>query len=143
MRDFSIDGQDYQIGRLDAITQFNVARRLAPLVAGIAKAGQLPDLNPSDAGEFMSAIAEPLCRALASLSDDDTDYVIRHTLVAVTRKMATGFAPVLARNTSRLMYDDISMTTMLKLVFEVLKENLGDFFSFAPPESPSAPSPQS
>ncbi len=35
-------------------------------------------------------------------------------------------------NGGRLQFDDIKMPTMMRLAFEVIKENLGDFFGALP-----------
>lgn len=122
-----INGQQYRTGKLNAIQQFHVARRLAPALwaMGAAAAGaELTDL--SDAGALMKL--GPVAEALAKMSDADTEYILKTCMSVVARQQGQGWAAVQAQNGSALMFEDIDLPVMMRLTFVVVQENLGNFF---------------
>lgn len=117
-----VGGQKYRIGRIDARKQFHVARRLAPLLAGMGESA-LAD----KAGGF-AAMVGPLTTALSSMSDEDVDYVLDACLYVCQRIQPNGQgAPVIARS-GGMMFEDIDMGQMIQLAVKVIQENLGGFF---------------
>lgn len=115
-----VGGQKYRIGRIDARKQFHVARRLAPLLAGMS------GLTDKNAG--FAALIAPLTDALSGMSDEDVDYVLDVCLGVCQRIQSNGQgAPVTARGGS-LMFEDIDMGQMIQLAVKVIQENLGGFF---------------
>lgn len=114
-----IGGQKYRIGRIDARKQFHVARRLAPLLAGL---GSL-----SGKGEGFATAVAPLAEALSSMPDSDVDYVLDVCLGACQRVQPNGHAaPIMARG--ELMFEDIDMAQMVQIAIRVIQQNLGSFF---------------
>lgn len=115
-----IGGQKYRIGRIDARKQFHVARRLAPLLAGMTGI-------PYKASGFAGFIG-PLTDALSGMSDEDVDYVIDVCLGVCQRLQPNGQgAPVIARG-GGLMFEDIDMGQMVQLAVKVIQQNLSGFF---------------
>lgn len=115
-----VGGQKYRIGRIDARKQFHVARRLAPLLAGMSAA-------PEKSTGFAAFIG-PLTDALSGMSDEDVDYVLDVCLGVCQRMQPNGQgAPVIARS-GGLMFEDIDMGQMIQLAVKVIQENLGGFF---------------
>ena len=125
-----VNGQTYNIGRLSPMTQFYVTRRLAPLLAQMGISLQaLQKGITADLTDFLPALG-PITDALARISDDDANYVIFTCLDAVSRRTGEKWGRV---NTgTNLMFTDIDMPTMLRLVVEVVKENLGSFMRGLP-----------
>ncbi|WP_374572789.1 phage tail assembly chaperone [Phenylobacterium sp.] len=123
MEAIEIAGHTYKIGRLDARRQFHVARRLVPIMGALA--GALQDATAN----LLEALG-PIGDAMAAMPDTDADYVVSACLSTVERQIpgGAGWGPVQASN-GGLMYDDIDLATMLRLVAAVIRENLGDFFS--------------
>lgn len=115
-----VGGQQYRIGRLDAKKQFHVARRLAPLLAGLGGALQ------GESKGFAELVA-PIAYALSKMSDEDTDYVIDTCLAVIQRQSNNQWASVMVRN-GGLMFQDIDMAQMLQLTVAVIQGNLGNFF---------------
>lgn len=114
-----VGGQKYRIGRIDARKQFHVARRLAPLLAGMSS---VPDKSAG-----FAAFLGPLTDALSGMSDEDVDYVLDICLDACQRIQANGHpAPVMVRG--GLMFEDIDMAQMIQLAVKVIQQNLGGFF---------------
>ncbi|MBB3004360.1 hypothetical protein FHX57_006742 [Paraburkholderia tropica] len=115
-----VGGQKYRIGRIDARKQFHVARRLAPLLAGMS--------SVADKSAGFAAFLGPLTDALSGMSDDDVDYVLDVCLGVCQRMQPNGQgAPVIARG-GGLMFEDIDMGQMIQLAVKVIQENLGGFF---------------
>jgi hypothetical protein len=94
-----VGGHRYRIGHLDAKKQFHVARRIAPILAGMGKGATTKSENP------MEQIA-PIAEALSKMSEEDVDYVLDTCLAVCLRAQASGeYAPVVAR-AGGLMFQD-------------------------------------
>lgn len=124
----TIDGSRYQVGKLNALQQFHLARRLAPVLAtmGVSmaqlKAGSNLDL--SDFTEMLGPVAE----VLAKMSDADANYIIHTSLSVVSREQGSDrWAPVCV--SGNMMFVDIEMPAMLRMVVETLQVNLLNFLA--------------
>lgn len=115
--EFEIKGQQYRSGKLDAFKQFHVARRLAPLLGGIAQGG---------GGDF-SAFLQPMAEAIAHMPDADCDYILNTCLAVVQRQQGNAWASIMKGK--EFMFDDIDMGSMIQITVQVIQENLGGFFS--------------
>jgi hypothetical protein len=73
--------------------------------------------------------AGPLATAIGQLTDESSDYVV-NTCLSVCQRNTTGshYAP-LVNGRGDLMFADLPLATMMRLVLLVLQENLVDFFS--------------
>lgn len=110
-------------------------RRLAPLIGAMGGA-LMALLESGDKTEAMKEITEavgPLAEALADMPDDRFDYVLDHCLLQVSRKGSDNvFHPIYIANpkgSPSRMYQDIDAATELRLVSEVVKQNLAPFFA--------------
>lgn len=132
MSELEVLGAFYKVGKMNALTQLHVGRRLLPaLVAVGIKAEDLGKRDSVGLVDFM----EPAVRLMGSMSDEDVNYVLFRCLAAVTRKSGERYAPVV--NGERLMFEDIDMPSMVRLCAAVLQENLGGFFALLPVGKPS------
>lgn len=133
-----IGGHEYSIGRLNALDQLHVSRKIAPIIPNI-----LPILTEVASGEFSKTLEllesdegenvaldgldplakalEPFMEAIAKIPEDDVDYVVHKCLSVVKR----GDAAV-CRNNS-IMFDDLDMSHLLPLTVAVIRTNLGNF----------------
>lgn len=138
MSTLPVNGQTYMIGKLNALTQFHVSRRLAPLLAqmGVSLHSLRAGLN-ADLEDFLPVLG-PVTDMLARMSDDDANYIIFTCLSAVTRQSGERWAAITAGQS--LMFDDIDMPTMLRLVVEVVKDNMGAFMRELPDATQSTSS---
>ena len=126
---FAHGGHTYKIGKLDAMRQFHMVRRLAGVLGGLGQAA-----TPKGPQPDVSAILGPLAKGVASLSDADSEYVLGACLGVVERKQAAGgYAKVWSGG--GLMFEDIELGTMLALTMEVLRVNLSGFFAGLPQAS--------
>jgi hypothetical protein len=120
-----ISGNVYVISRLPARKQLHIARRLLPVAESLIPllANAEGTVNIFDA---MGAMAD----TVGKLPDDEVDYIIDHCLEAVKMKSGMGFHNVVAMTPqgSRPMFEHVDdMAIQLRLVFEVIKENLSNF----------------
>ena len=123
--EIEISGMTYRVGKLNALAQFHVSRRLAPVMAAIGLSLQSLTLGiNADLTDF-SAVLGPAAEVMAAMKDDDANYIIFTCLAQVSRKDGERYAPVV--NNGQFMYADIDLPVMLRLVVEVLRTNLGNF----------------
>lgn len=127
MSDFEYGGHQYRIGKLDAFKQLHVARRVAPVLTGLA------DMAMASGGkdlDFKSAV-EPIVQAVAKLTDEDTEIIVGSCLSVVARKVdSKTMAPVFKDGSC--MFDDIDLVGLLRLTAKVIEVNLGNIFGALP-----------
>jgi len=136
--EIEVRGQLYKAGRIDAMKQFHVVRRLAPILSAMADIGGLQAAfsggQPQAAD--MAVMLVPLANAVSSMPDADVEYVLGICLDVVERKQpGGGWAKVRASN-GALMFEDIDMAAMLMIAGGVLGHNLSGFFAGLPSVSP-------
>lgn len=132
---------EYDIGRLNALDQLHVSRKIAPIVPTImpiltelSKGGihkliaQLEQVEEGDTSQLenielggLSDALSPLMEAFASMPEDDVNYVIHKCLSVVKRDGA-----LVCRGQS-IMFDDLGMEHILPLTLAVIRQNLGNF----------------
>ena len=137
----TISGKNYTIGRLNALDQLHVSRKIAPIVPSlipiiseVAKGGLSKVIESMESGDDvelgnidlseldgLSSALSPLMDVIAGMSEADTNLVIHKTLSVVHRDGA-----VLCRGES-IMFDDLDMMQILPLVVAVIRKNLGNF----------------
>lgn len=117
---FEVNGHEYSIRKIDAIKQFHIARRIAPVLGGIMEA-------QAAGAETMEGFLPAMIEAVGKMSDVDTEYVINNCLLAVQRKHGDGWTAVMSKNGAR-MFDDMDLKELLTIVGKVIQENMGDFF---------------
>ena len=128
MTEIELSGQTYQIRKLDAFKQFHLSRKIAPLLPKLAPAFMgLAGLN--DKADFTQTLQSftPFAEALAEMSEEASEQVMVLALSAVLRKSGSGWAPVIAQGKAALMFDDMDLGTIIKLVIQVIGANIGPF----------------
>ncbi|OWT69211.1 MULTISPECIES: phage tail assembly chaperone [unclassified Achromobacter] len=130
--EFAIKGVNYRSGRLSAMQQFHVARRVAPALTGLVAAlgGNAPSKD-----DFAQALA-PLADAVARMPDADAEYVMGACLGVVSRQTdATTWAPVW--RSGQIAFDDIDVGAMMQIAAKVIQDNLGNIFGALPASVPA------
>jgi hypothetical protein len=147
-----IGDYEYRTEKLDLREQLHVARKLHPLVGALRDAflrGSTFILKflPKQEGEeatkeklsledFISEIdaIEPFTTALGKMDEKDADYIMNVCLSKVYRgyrNQATGeivsWNVVADSLTGRVMFEDISLSDAIQLVWTVAKESLASF----------------
>ena len=120
--ELKIGEQMYRSGKLDAFQQLHVARRLAPFL------GRLAGTDGRDAERDVLAIIGDIAGAVATVSDEDVEYILNVCLEVTERRQPGGSWAPLRRN-GVTMFGDVSLPAMLSIASEVIRENLADFFS--------------
>lgn len=127
MSEITIASNKYRIGKINALQQFHVARRLAPVLAAMGVSlHQLSSGAKVSMDDFMPILG-PVTEILSRMSDEDSNYIIFSALAVTERQQGDKWAPVV--NGVSLMFQDLDLPAMMRLVVEVLKENLGGFLT--------------
>jgi hypothetical protein len=143
MAQFTVGQNTYQYDKLGAIDQFNISRRLTPVVLALTPFIDLgrttEEIAAAIAADLVGSIKliAPVLEAVAKMSDDEVNYVLSKTLVKVQRgvkdpvtQAVIAWSPVWS--SGGLQYDDLSMPDMIRIVWTVLNEQLSGFFSGNP-----------
>ena len=128
--ELDLAGFTYRIGKLPAKTQFHLARKLAPVVSTLGTAvSQLGGSGAEQSQEqWIVTALGPVTEVVAGMSETDVNFIIDTSLSVVSRRQDDGrYAPI--QRNGNLMFIDIEMPTMFRLVVETIKENLGSFFA--------------
>lgn len=129
MIEFTVSGQNYRAGKLDAFKQLHVSRRLAPII---------PTLIPifiklsKDGMSDLSALGEllgPFATAMASMPDEAAEYVVSTCMSVVSRQQGSAWSPVWSARGNVVMFDDIDLGVMLPIIVRVVQDNLGPFIN--------------
>jgi hypothetical protein len=127
----TLNGKQYRIGKLSAMKQFHVARRVAPALTGLVSAF---GGATADQADFAKALG-PLVDAVAKMPDADAEYVLGTCLSVVSRQTdPTTWAPVWR---DQMVFDDIDLKTMVQLAAKVIQDNLGNTFGALPASLPA------
>jgi hypothetical protein len=120
-------GNEYRFGKLNAMQQFHVARRLGPalIVAGISV--EMLSKGVLAAADDLVAMAGPVVSVISQMPDTEVNYVIHTCMSIVQRRQGDKWARVMTPDNTHFMFDDMDMPVMIKLVIEVLKANLANF----------------
>lgn len=141
----TVSGHKYKIGRLPAMRQFHVMRRLSGILAAlVAAAPKSSTLGPGAPTVFLEKmkekdvvfLLEAIVTELSSMPDEEAEYVILTCLSCVERKSGPGWARVVADDA--LMFEDLTMAAMLTLTGHVLKDHFSGFFDALPGGIPGA-----
>ncbi|WP_211243389.1 phage tail assembly chaperone [Chitiniphilus eburneus] len=135
MAEFEINGKQYRSGKLDALKQFHVSRRVAPILPTLlpiflklAETHRASGSAPAaSAIEIVAELAGPFADGLAAMSDQDADYIIGTCLSVVSRQQGSAWSPVWSGAQNAMMFDDMDLGVMLPVVVHVIRDNLGNF----------------
>ena len=126
MSDFVVGDKTYRAGKIPAMVQLNVARRLAPIVAAL-----VASKKPDDDVVTITDLAGPMADAFSKMADQDVEYVMAKCLsvVSVRRDGDTGWVRIWNDAANAPQFEDIDLVTMVTIVSEVVKQQLGPFGS--------------
>jgi len=133
--EFELNGNFYRIGKLSAMEQFHVSRRIAPIIPTIipllstlTSGGKVIDgktVNPFADG--LGDALEPLAECIASMSDEHSEYVLMTCLGVSRRKVGDSWAQVWNKQHNACMFDDIDLSVMVNIAFRVIRDSLQPF----------------
>ncbi|VVE79406.1 phage tail assembly chaperone [Pandoraea sputorum] len=139
--ELEIRGIKYRIGRLSAMKQLHVSRKIAPLVPalvpimlGLASSkgkGPEGDGTDGDGSGILSRpqLLQPFADGLAGLPDDQAEYVIGECLSVVQRFQGSTWFSIWAAGARQPTYEDIDLSVMIELSVKVIADSLGPFIA--------------
>lgn len=137
MAEFTVNGQAYRTAKIDAMRQFHLSRKIAPIIpalipvfAKLAESRKAEDAKPLSSDlAAMAHLFEPFAEAIACMSDEVAEYVMGTCLSVVQRQQGTTWAPVWNDRQKVCMFDDIDTGVMVQLAAYVVRESLGPFLA--------------
>lgn len=119
----SSGGHDYVIlSALDTFSQLKIARKLAPATPVVE--GLVNPENRDKNKELLTVMA------LANISDDDVDLLIKLCLTNIVRRSPSGDSKIQTPS-GQLQFDDITLKVLMELTVKTIELNVGDFFHTA------------
>lgn len=128
MADIEVLGATYRVGKMNALTQLHIGRRLLPALVAVGVRAE--DLGKAGSPAGLADLMEPAVKLMGSMTDEDVNYVLFKSLACVTRRQGERFAQIVVGE--RMVFEDIDMPSMIRLTGAVLQENLGGFFALLP-----------
>lgn len=133
-RDFSFDGKNFKISKLNAFKQFHIARRVAPLMsrllpvmAEIAKTlKNEKDMSEQERFDQIVKIGQPVLQGLSELPEKDADTLLKSLLAAVEMEQDAGnWAYIVVGE--NLMFQNLELSTLLAVAGRAFIFNLKGF----------------
>lgn len=129
--DVTVGDFNYRIGKLNPRKQLHIARRLAPVLGGLAREAiglTESKLDKMNEAQMIGAVAIPITEGLSKMREEDVDYILDTCLGTVSRIEAEGkLQPVMNAATKQMQYEDLDLGQMMQLAVHVVQHNLGRF----------------
>jgi hypothetical protein len=133
---FSIGEREFSLSKINAIQQYHIVRRLAPVLAELLPVAQkygkmTPEQLDSRVAEDSLGDLAPVLNGIAKLSDADSNKILYGLLAAVQVKQGQGnWANV--SSGEQLMFQDMELPVLLQVAGRALMFNLSGFFATLP-----------
>jgi len=144
--ELSLGGAEYSIGKMSAMKQLHVSRRVAPLIPKLIPIFMRMRDSKVSLGEDLGALSDilqPLAESLAEMDDADAEYVISACMAVVQRKTQYGWTSAWNEQTRSPMFEnDMGLDVLLPLTVRCIVTNLGPFIQgllTSPAGSPGTP----
>lgn len=134
---FEIGVRKFQVRKINALKQFHVVRRVAPLLADLIPAmkgfAKEDDSKLTEEQKFdrMAKVVAPIMTGLSKLSDQDSEFVLFSLLEASEMQQSSGNWAQIAKN-GNLMIQDLELPTLLQIAGRAFGHNLSGFFAVLP-----------
>lgn len=135
--EFEIKGQQYRAAKLDAFAQQDVAIALAPVLSGLIPllkdimAGNGKSLQ-EDKNRLFDEIIPLVVKAIGQLSREGRAEINHACLSVVTRQQGKTWSKIYEPSQRAMMFDDLNGLDLVKIVGNVVRDSLGDFFPALP-----------
>lgn len=141
-QDFEFAGRKFKVGKIDAMKQFHIARRIGPILAELfpemAKVAQLNEAKKLDKLtedrklELVGKFALPVMTGLSRLSDSDANHVLYGLLEAIEVKQEPLGNWAKVANGSLIMMQDLDLRMLVQLAGRAFMFNIAGFFAALP-----------
>ncbi|HGE8301174.1 TPA: phage tail assembly chaperone [Serratia marcescens] len=135
--EFEIKGQQYRAAKLDAFAQQDVAIALAPVLSGLIPllkdimAGNGKSMQ-EDKNRLFDEIIPLAVKAIGQLSREGRAEINHACLSVVTRQQGKAWSKIYEPSQHTMMFDDLNGLDLVKIVGNVVRDSLGDFFPALP-----------
>lgn len=135
--EFEIKGQQYRAAKLDAFAQQDVAIALAPVLSGLipllkdVMAGNGKSLQ-EDKNRLFDEIIPLVVKAIGQLSREGRAEINHACLSVVQRQQGKDWTKIYEPSQRLMMFDDLNGLDLVKIVGNVVRDSLGDFFPALP-----------
>lgn len=137
MTEFEIDGKFFRIGKLSAMQQFHVMRKISPLMpplmpifAQVAN-DQKKGVKVQDDFEVIGPLLQPFADGLSGMSDESSEYVFNTCLSAVRYKHGENWIQFWNATGKVAMVMELNgdVALLVRLVVRVIADSLAPFLS--------------
>lgn len=138
-----IRGRKFRLGKIDALKQFHVARRISPILSDALPAmkqmkaleagGGFDALADDDKMEKIASVMTPFIKGMSSLPDQDAEMVLFSLLSCVDVYQDQFKTWSRVANDKMIMMQDLDLPTLLQAAGRSFMHNLSGFFSEPPP----------
>lgn len=134
-REFSIDARKFKLNKIDAMKQFHIVRRIAPLlreflpVMGTIAKAKVDLMSDEQKLDEFAKIANPLIEGLSKLSDADADFVLYRLLASVEVEQPEFRSWATIATEAGVKVQDLELPILLQCAGRALMYNLSGFFS--------------
>ncbi|WP_236209011.1 phage tail assembly chaperone [Pseudomonas tohonis] len=134
MTEFELAGKNFRIGRMPAMQQFHLSRKVAPIIPTLIPVFlKLQAGNQQDGGDTplsgdlggTAALLGPFADAIADMPNDAAEFVLSTTLAVVQLKQGTNWVPIWSEQHKTTMFDDLDLGVLIQLSVRVMVVSLG------------------
>lgn len=135
-KDFSVGKRQFKLGKINALKQFHIVRRMAPILAELApNLKGMAKLNTADEDQMDAAakFLAPIMTGISKLSDKDSEIVLFGLLESVEMKQEEhgGNWARVARD-GQLLFEDLDLGLLMQVAGRAFMYNLSGFFAALP-----------
>lgn len=130
--EITLQDKNFRIGKLSALQQFYVFKRLSPVLPAIAIGiGSLKSFADADSKEErmpnneLVGLFSPIIDVFSKIPDDEMDFILKTSLSVVQIQSGKEWHPVAVNG--QIMYDSIDVADMLTLVYYVNRDDILNF----------------
>lgn len=130
--DFQIGERHFKASKINALKQYHIVRRIAPILGEMLPAMKeiakknVDKLSQDEQLDMAAKIAGPVMNGLSKLSDKDAEFVLYGLLAAVEIKQDTNWARLVVND--QLMFDQIELPILLQAAGRSFMHNMTGFF---------------
>lgn len=142
MIDFEIRGTKYRAGKVGALKQFAIGKRLLPLITAIGPEAMKAATAAINARREEKASAEggqdvpafdftpllaPLADAVAGMKDEDAEFIFRECCKVTQRQSGAAWVWVWNAGAGDFQFDDLNALDLIQIAAHVMMEHISDF----------------
>src|SRR4051794_11832532 len=133
MAEFEIGGVSYRTSKMSARDQLHLLRGLGPLFGPMVQMAMTTSEGGMDAVTRQMLFLTPFFEAFAKMEQVDVDTLVNRCLAVTRRRIGENGSqsygpPLFNMQAGREQFDDIDISGLMKICWEVIQENLGGFF---------------